>query len=68
MKTIIGSLIGFVALPRFGGQALGEFYFGTAFQRSRSVRNSRSGKKPVGVEVYGWGFCDAYGYFGGIVK
>jgi hypothetical protein len=24
--------------------------------------------RPVGVEVYGWGWWDAYGYFGGIVK
>ena len=24
--------------------------------------------QPVGVEVYGWGEADAYGYFGGIVK
>jgi len=23
---------------------------------------------PVGVEVYGWGQTDAYGYFGGVVK
>jgi hypothetical protein len=24
--------------------------------------------QPVGVEVYGFGYEDAYGYFGGIVK
>ena len=24
--------------------------------------------QPVGVQVYGWGYEDAYGYFGGIVK
>jgi hypothetical protein len=24
--------------------------------------------RPVGVEVYGWGQADAYGYFGGVVK
>ncbi len=24
--------------------------------------------QPVGVEVYGWGIWDAYGYFGGVVK
>ena len=24
--------------------------------------------QPVGVEVYGWGDADAYGYFGGVVK
>jgi hypothetical protein len=24
--------------------------------------------QPVGVEVYGWGGANAYGYFGGIVK
>jgi hypothetical protein len=24
--------------------------------------------QPVGVEVYGWGYADAYGYFGGVVK
>jgi hypothetical protein len=24
--------------------------------------------QPVGVEVYGWGQTDAYGYFGGVVK
>jgi IgGFc binding protein len=24
--------------------------------------------QPVGVEVYGFGYADAYGYFGGVVK
>ena len=24
--------------------------------------------QPVGVQVYGWGYCDAYGYFGVVVK
>ena len=24
--------------------------------------------QPVGVQVYGFGYCDAYGYFGGVVK
>jgi hypothetical protein len=24
--------------------------------------------QPVGVEVYGFGLFDAYGYFGGVVK
>jgi hypothetical protein len=24
--------------------------------------------QPVGVQVYGFGFEDAYGYFGGVVK
>jgi len=23
---------------------------------------------PVGVEVYGWGLQDAYGYFGGVAR
>jgi hypothetical protein len=27
-----------------------------------------SSSQPVGVEVYGWGSMDAYGYFGGVVK
>jgi hypothetical protein len=27
-----------------------------------------SSSQPVGVEVYGWGKADAYGYFGGVVK
>ena len=27
-----------------------------------------SSSQPVGVEIYGFGFEDAYGYFGGIVK
>lgn len=30
--------------------------------------NTVSSSQPVGVEVYGFGQTDAYGYFGGIVK
>ena len=50
-----------LAPPGGGGDGTGGFYSGNGVHTVTS-------SQPVGVEVYGWGFCDAYGYFGGIVK
>jgi len=42
-------------------------YYGAQIPVSNLV-NAVSSSQPVGVEVYGFGYYDAYGYFGGIVK
>ena len=58
-----GSLVAatnFVAIGTSG-------YYGAQIPVTNGVHNvSRS--QPVGVEIYGFGYEDAYGYFGGIVK
>ena len=41
-------------------------YFGA--QVRAAITNTVTSSQPVGVEVYGWDWWDAYGYFGGIVK
>ena len=42
-------------------------YSGARLSVTNSVHKIIS-SQPVGVEVYGWGVVDAYGYFGGVVK
>jgi len=43
-------------------------YYGSQFFVTNSGTHTVTSSQPVGVEVYGWGFVDAYGYFGGVVK
>ncbi len=46
-------------------------YYGarlTVSNRTNSGVYKVTSSQPVGVEVYGFGTWDAYGYFGGIVK
>jgi hypothetical protein len=42
-------------------------YYGVRVWVTNGVHTVTS-SQPVGVEMYGWGYADAYGYFGGIVK
>ncbi len=59
-----GSLVAatnFVAIGTSG-------YYGARLTVSNSGVYTVTSSQPVGVEVYGWGYYDAYGYFGGIVK
>ena len=42
-------------------------YYGAQISVTNGVHTVTS-SRPVGIEVYGWGEYDAYGYFGGIVK
>jgi hypothetical protein len=42
-------------------------YYGAQLPVTNGV-HTVTGSQPVGVEVYGFGQADAYGYFGGIVK
>jgi hypothetical protein len=42
-------------------------YFGAQIQVTNGVYKVTS-SQPVGVEIYGFGPADAYGYFGGVVK
>lgn len=42
-------------------------YYGTQVAVTNGTHTVTS-SQPVGVEAYGWGDSDAYGYFGGIVK
>lgn len=43
-------------------------YYGAQIGVTNSGAHTITSSQPVGVEVYGFGWCDAYGYFGGIVK
>ena len=47
-------------------------YYGAQISVTNAVDGATThtvtSSQPVGVEVYGVGFYDAYGYFGGIVK
>jgi len=43
-------------------------YFGAEFRVTNGISHKITSSQPIGVEVYGWGNVDAYGYFGGIVK
>lgn len=42
-------------------------YYGAQLVVTNGVYKIMS-SQPVGVEVYGFGTADAYGYFGGVVK
>jgi hypothetical protein len=42
-------------------------YYGAQIPVTNGVHTVTS-SRPIGVEVYGWGEYDAYGYFGGVVK
>ena len=43
-------------------------YYGAQITITNSGPHTVTSSQPVGVEVYGWGEADAYGYFCGIVK
>jgi len=43
-------------------------YYGAQITITNSGAHKVTSSQPVGVEVYGWGNADAYGYFGGIVE
>jgi hypothetical protein len=43
-------------------------YYGAQLTITNSGSHKITSSQPVGVEVYGWGYFDTYGYFGGIVK
>jgi hypothetical protein len=43
-------------------------YYGAQITITNSGAHTVTSSQPVGVEVYGWGEADAYGYFGGLVK
>jgi hypothetical protein len=43
-------------------------YYGAQFTVTNNGVHKVTSSQPVGVEVYGFGKLDAYGYFGGVVK
>jgi hypothetical protein len=43
-------------------------YYGAQIAVTNSGAHTVTSSQPVGVEVYGFGYYDAYGYFGGVVK
>ena len=43
-------------------------FYGAQITVPNSGRHTVTSSQPVEVQVYGFGFCDAYSYFGGIVK
>ena len=56
----------FVAVTNF--VAIGSSgYYGARLSVTNGM-HTVSSSQPVGVEVYGFGYYDAYGYFGGIIK
>jgi hypothetical protein len=59
-----GSLVAatnFVAIGSSG-------YYGAQITITNSGAHTVTSSQPVGVEVYGWGVYDGYGYFGGVLK
>jgi hypothetical protein len=43
-------------------------YYGAQITVTNSGVHAVTSSQPVGVQVYGFGYTDAYGYFGGLVK
>lgn len=43
-------------------------YYGAQITITNSGVHTVTSSQPVGVQVYGFGYTDAYGYFGGVVK
>jgi len=43
-------------------------YYGAQITVTNSGAHTVTSSQPVGVEVYGFGITDAYGYFGGVVR
>jgi hypothetical protein len=43
-------------------------YYGAQITVTNSGVHTVTSSQPIGVQVYGFGDDDAYGYFGGIVK
>jgi hypothetical protein len=43
-------------------------YYGAQIVMTNSGAHTVTSSRPVEVQVYGFGWCDAYGYFGGWVK
>jgi hypothetical protein len=58
-----GSTVSFTNFVAIGSSG----YYGAHISVTNGVHKVTS-SQPVGVQVYGFGFEDAYGYFGGVVK
>jgi hypothetical protein len=43
-------------------------YYGAQITITTSGAHTVTSSQPVEVQVYGWGYTDAYSYFGGVVK
>jgi hypothetical protein len=43
-------------------------YYGAQIMITNSGAHTVTSSQPAEVQIYGWGYTDAYGYFGGIVK
>ena len=61
VDTLPVAATNFVAIGRSG-------YYGAQITVTNSGVHKITSSAPVGVEVYGFGTYDAYGYFGGVVK
>jgi hypothetical protein len=62
--VVDGSLVAatnFVAIGSSG-------YYGAQITITTSGAHTVTSSQPVEVQVYGWGYTDAYSYFGGVVK
>ena len=59
-----GSLVAATNFVAIGSSS----YYGAQLTLTNSGAHTVTSSQPVGVEVYGFGITDAYGYFGGVVK
>jgi hypothetical protein len=60
VNGLIVAATNFVAIGASG-------YYGAQLSTTNQIYKVTS-SQPVGIEVYGFGPADAYGYFGGVVK
>ncbi len=68
-SAITNTLVDSVALTTNDFVPIGTSgYCGARFSLTNSGPHTVTSSQPVGVEVYGFGDTDAYGYFGGVVK
>jgi hypothetical protein len=67
-SAITNTLVDGLPISATNFMAIGNSGYYGAQLTVTNVTHTVTSFQPVGVEVYGWGNCDAYSYFGGIVK
>jgi len=68
-SAITNTFVDGLTVPATNFVAIGTSgYYGAQLTLTNSGVHTVTSSQPVGVEVYGFGFYDAYGYFGGVVK
>jgi hypothetical protein len=68
-SSITNTMVDGTNLPATSFKEIGTSgFYGTQITLTTTGSHKVTSSQPVGVEAYGWGNTDAYGYFGGIVK